>query len=41
MTRRIKTKRTQFKPNGKSGVIAGQMLTRGCHWIKDELPTPM
>lgn len=41
MTRRIKTKRTQFKPNGRSYVIAGQRQTHGCHWVKDELPTQM
>lgn len=36
---RSKKRRTVFKPNGKSGVIAGFMVTRSNHWIVDELPS--
>ena len=39
MTRRTTKRRTQFKPNGRSHVIAGKRETHGCHWVQDELPS--
>ncbi len=38
MIRRTKKRRTIIL-HLLSGVFAGKMLTRGCHWIVDELPT--
>ncbi len=34
-----RTKRRTIIPRLLSGVFAGKMLTRSCHWITDELPS--